>query len=107
MEQVGSLLLGKKPIPKDSDRSKINDLEQRNYIEEWKVNVDKMSRYKQELEEAKQMLAEVEDINYEELRAQCQARKGGNPVIESPSRRGPSNKETKTKKRVGKTAAAG
>ena len=98
MEQVGSLLLGKKPIPQGMDKSQVQDPDQRTYIENWKVVVDKMKRYRQELEEAREMLAEVEEINYDEMRAQCQAKKGGNPVVESPGRKRLSSKKKRTKK---------
>ena len=36
-----------------------------------------MKRYREELEEAKEMLAEVEQLDYEELRASAAAKKAG------------------------------
>eukprot|EP00353_Schmidingerella_taraikaensis_P008972 CAMPEP_0185588564 /NCGR_PEP_ID=MMETSP0434-20130131/53625_1 /TAXON_ID=626734 ORGANISM="Favella taraikaensis, Strain Fe Narragansett Bay" /NCGR_SAMPLE_ID=MMETSP0434 /ASSEMBLY_ACC=CAM_ASM_000379 /LENGTH=64 /DNA_ID=CAMNT_0028211341 /DNA_START=481 /DNA_END=675 /DNA_ORIENTATION=+ len=42
-----------------------------------------MVRYKRELEEAKEMLAEVEELDYEELRAAAAAKKGGAVEIQA------------------------
>jgi len=54
-EKVGSLLLGNKALPPDA----AVDPEQRRYKAQWKVNVDKMTRYHKELDEANEMLERV------------------------------------------------
>ena len=60
IDKVGSLLLGNKALPPGS----VLDAEQRRYKNQWKVHVDKMTRYHEELQAAREMLDIVEQLDY-------------------------------------------
>ena len=59
-ERVGSLLLGNKVLPPGAAM----DREMRGYKAQWKVQIDKMTRYEEELETARQMLERVDQLDY-------------------------------------------
>lgn len=59
-EKVGSLLLGNKVLPPGQKP----DADMRKYKAQWKISIDKMTRYHQEMEEAREMLARVDEIDY-------------------------------------------
>ena len=71
-ERVGSLLLGNKALP---PKAKL-DAEQRRYKAQWKITIDKMTRFKEELKKAEIMLEEVSKLNYNQLRADGARKKG-------------------------------
>ena len=78
-ERVGSLLLGNKALPPDA----IPDAEQRRYKAQWKVSVDKMTRYQKELDAARKMYEKVLKLDYNKLRADGARKKGSVADIES------------------------
>ena len=59
-ERVGSLLLGNKVLPPGAAMD--NDM--RRYKAQWKVQIDKLTRYEQELEKAREMLEIVDQLDY-------------------------------------------
>ena len=40
------------------------DAEQRWYKGQWKITIDKMTRYRKEMEEAREMLEQVDQMDY-------------------------------------------
>lgn len=59
-QKVGSLLLGNKVLPPDV----IPDAEQRRYKAQWKVKIDKLKRFKKEMDEARAKYEEVKQMDY-------------------------------------------
>jgi len=57
---MGQLVLGNKALPPNQ----VPDLKQQAYKDQWLIKIDKMTRYRQELEEARQMLLNVREIDY-------------------------------------------
>ena len=40
------------------------DAEQRWYKSQWKISIDKMTRYRKEMDEAREMLEQVDQMDY-------------------------------------------
>ena len=59
-DRLGSLLLGNRALPPEATL----DAEQKRYKAQWKVRIDKMTRYRKELEEAEEMLRIVRKQDY-------------------------------------------
>ena len=74
-ERVGSLLLGNRVLPPGAKM----DAEQLRYKAQWKISIDKMTRYRQEMAAAQEMLEVVKEIDYNQLRA-CGAKKKGSAL---------------------------
>jgi len=72
---VGSLLLGNRVLPPGAKM----DAEQLRYKAQWKISIDKMTRYRQEMAAAQEMLEVVKEIDYNQLRA-CGAKKKGSAL---------------------------
>lgn len=80
----GSLLLGNKVLPPETNFEDL-DNETKWYKNQWNISIDKMTRYREEMEKARQMLEEVSMIDYNTLRA-TGAKKKGSVVEEEAGR---------------------
>jgi hypothetical protein len=64
---MGSLVLGNKATAPGADV----DPETAKYRRQWKINVDKVTRYEQEICEAERIWGEVSDLDYKEMKARA------------------------------------
>ena len=76
--RVGSLLLGNKALPPDA----VLDADQIKYKEQWKITIDRMTRYREELADAEEMLKTVKKMDYNKLRQEGARKKGSVADIE-------------------------
>lgn len=63
-EKVGSLVLGNRAAPAGTE----NDGENK-YRNNWRIKIDKETRFNEELKEAAEMLREVDDLKYDDMKA--------------------------------------
>ena len=63
-EKVGSLVLGNRAALAGTE----NDGENK-YRNNWRIKIDKETRFNEELKEAAEMLAEVDDLKYDDMKA--------------------------------------
>ena len=66
-EKKGSLVLGNKATAPGAEL----DAETRKYRKGWKVEVNKVTRYLEEIKEAEEIWKEVDEIDYKELKAKA------------------------------------
>lgn len=66
-QKMGSLVLGNKATAPGAEL----DPETARYRRGWKVNVDKVTRYNKEIQEAEELWEEVSKIDYKELKAKA------------------------------------
>lgn len=64
---MGSLVLGNKATAPGAEL----DPETARYRRGWKIQVDKVTRFNQEIDEAEEIWNEVKDIDYKELKAKA------------------------------------
>jgi len=77
-ERTGSLVLGNRATPPEA----VLDNEQKNMKAMWKINVDKDTRFNDELSHAAKVLDDVDDMNYDALKAKYAMKKGNGGVEE-------------------------
>lgn len=70
-EKIGSLVLGNKATAPDQ----VPDAETARYRRGWKIEIDKVSHYKEELKEAEDIWAEVSQLNYKKMKADAVAKR--------------------------------
>jgi len=75
--KTGSLVLGNRapPIKKEGKEEK-EAPEQRRYKNKWNITIDKKTRYYKELEDARSLIAEVDQLDYKEMKAKGALKKG-------------------------------
>ena len=61
-EKVGSLVLGNRAAPAGQENDNI-------YRNNWRIKIDKETRFNEELKEAAEMLREVDDLKYDDMKA--------------------------------------
>lgn len=71
-EKVGSLVLGNRAGPPGSEGEAENK-----YRNNWRIKIDKETRFNEELKEAAQMLEEVDNMKYDDMKAKQAQKKGG------------------------------
>lgn len=64
---MGSLVLGNKATAPGAEV----DPETAKYRRQWKINVDKVTRYEQEICEAERIWGEVSELDYKEMKARA------------------------------------
>lgn len=69
MEKKGSLILGNR-----ADDPNKKEAKPRRNAYKWLVNIDKVTRFKDELREAQSLLREVDSIDYEKMKEEAEAR---------------------------------
>ena len=72
-EKVGSLVLGNRGAPPGATL----DAEQRRFKNDWKIVIDKQTRYEEELKDAAELLEEVDDMNYNDMKAKSAMKNKG------------------------------
>lgn len=65
--KVGSLVLGNKATAPNQEL----DPETARYRKGWKISIDKLTRFQEELDEARDLWAGVEQLDYKELKAKA------------------------------------